>query len=168
MKKVLVKGTTLTAKMKSKAKSKVKAIKKVTKSVVNNTVKKSNILSKDNAPTYNIGKLPTTFKEKFLEALRSGEYKQGRGKLLTGNKYCCLGVAGHLCEIGKEHLERGCYLNYSISGGISSDIARLYELSRKRVPKTLSQNLDLQRQLASFNDDGYSFKQIAQWIEKYL
>lgn len=28
----------------------------------------------------------------WLEALRSGEYKQGKGSLRVGNAYCCLGV----------------------------------------------------------------------------
>lgn len=35
-------------------------------------------------------------KAKWLEALRSGEYKQGREYLRRGNYYCCLGV---LCDI---------------------------------------------------------------------
>lgn len=40
-------------------------------------------------------------KEKWLEALRSGEYEQGRGALKRGKdgygvKYCCLGV---LCDL---------------------------------------------------------------------
>jgi hypothetical protein len=35
-------------------------------------------------------------KQKWVEALRSGKYKQGEGALKRGNKYCCLGV---LCSI---------------------------------------------------------------------
>lgn len=35
-------------------------------------------------------------KDKWVEALRSGNYKQGYGNLQTGDSYCCLGV---LCEI---------------------------------------------------------------------
>ena len=35
-------------------------------------------------------------KNKWVEALRSGKYKQGRGKLNSENGYCCLGV---LCEV---------------------------------------------------------------------
>lgn len=34
--------------------------------------------------------------DKWVEALRSGEYNQGRGYLRVENEYCCLGV---LCEI---------------------------------------------------------------------
>lgn len=36
------------------------------------------------------------WKEKWLQALRSGEYEQGVDKLLDQGKYCCLGV---LCDI---------------------------------------------------------------------
>jgi len=35
-------------------------------------------------------------KAKWVEALRSGKYEQGRGALLNDGKYCCLGV---LCEV---------------------------------------------------------------------
>ena len=56
-------------------------------------------------------KLPREFGEKWLNALRGGEYKQGKSNLvyiLVPNinlnelvvenvSFCCLGVAGHLC-----------------------------------------------------------------------
>lgn len=49
-------------------------------------------------------------KEKWLQALRSGEYQQGYGQLRFGDEFCCLGV---LCDIhSKEKLgvwERGDY-----------------------------------------------------------
>ena len=35
-------------------------------------------------------------RKKWVEALRSGEYKQGRGALNKDNKFCCLGV---LCDL---------------------------------------------------------------------
>ena len=35
-------------------------------------------------------------KEKWLEALRSGKYKQGFTRLKQNNRYCCLGV---LCSL---------------------------------------------------------------------
>lgn len=43
---------------------------------------------------------PENFR-KWLDALRSGEYKQGRGTLRSDNNFCCLGVA---CDIAKEDL----------------------------------------------------------------
>lgn len=35
-------------------------------------------------------------RRRWIEALRSGEYKQCRGTLYDGTGYCCLGVAEHL------------------------------------------------------------------------
>jgi hypothetical protein len=40
--------------------------------------------------------LDPEIKEKWVAALRSGQFKQGRGSLRNGNQYCCLGV---LCVI---------------------------------------------------------------------
>lgn len=38
--------------------------------------------------------------KKWVAALRSGEYRQGKGALVTEDgKYCCLGVACHLYEM---------------------------------------------------------------------
>jgi hypothetical protein len=37
-------------------------------------------------------KMPKELKQKWLDALRSGEYKQATGALKNGNGYCCLGV----------------------------------------------------------------------------
>lgn len=37
-----------------------------------------------------------TPRELWIAALRSGEYKQGRGQLVSGNRFCCLGVA---CDV---------------------------------------------------------------------
>jgi hypothetical protein len=36
--------------------------------------------------------MPKEIKDKWLTALRSGEYQQGKGMLCNENKYCCLGV----------------------------------------------------------------------------
>jgi len=35
-------------------------------------------------------------KQEWVKALRSGDFKQGRGKLRNGDGYCCLGV---LCQV---------------------------------------------------------------------
>lgn len=36
----------------------------------------------------------------WVAALRSGLYKQGRGRLKRGRGYCCLGVANEVCDLG--------------------------------------------------------------------
>jgi len=50
-----------------------------------------------------------SIKEKWVEALRSGDYEQGEGALRQepsrgSNKYCCLGV---LCDVVEEEVEGG-------------------------------------------------------------
>lgn len=40
-------------------------------------------------------------KERWLKALRSGEYKQGKGQLKCGDEFCCLGVLSDI--YAKEH-----------------------------------------------------------------
>ena len=50
-------------------------------------------------------------KRLWLEALRSGEYKQGRGLLRDGNKYCCLGV---LCDIYRQRVGGSWFGIYTV------------------------------------------------------
>lgn len=54
-------------------------------------------------------RLPKEFAEKWLTALRSGEYQQGEETLIQidGNEcsYCCLGVAGRIAGFEKDVLE---------------------------------------------------------------
>lgn len=81
-------------------------------------------------------------KKKWVEALRSGKYKQGQGYLYNEGLHCCLGVA---CEIG--------LIKYS--GAIC--------LSTEAIPG------DIQGKLITFNDKkNRSFNWIAGYIERYL
>ena len=45
--------------------------------------------------------------KKWLEALRSGEYEQGKGFLKTEDGYCCLGVLQHCLSGEVERDDRG-------------------------------------------------------------
>jgi len=45
------------------------------------------------------GLMNPEIKKRWLAALRSGEYKQGRAKLRTRDTYCCMGV---LCDVLKD------------------------------------------------------------------
>jgi hypothetical protein len=38
----------------------------------------------------------TEYTQPWLDALRSGEYKQGKTSLFSNGAYCCIGVAAHL------------------------------------------------------------------------
>lgn len=108
-------------------------------------------------------KLPKKFKEKWLKALRSGEFTQGRGGLHDSDTdaYCCLGVA---CRIVQPRKSLGGY------GFIEPQL-------RAKVPKMLIGTYDneLIALLTTMNDgcviDGIkrkSFKQIANFVEKNL
>ena len=82
-------------------------------------------------------------KAKWIAALRSGEFKQGVGAYQTGNEYCCLGV---LCVVGGmpiSALDRDDY-NF-VDSAVGHDRAV---------------------QLASMNDSGATFSQIADWLEE--
>lgn len=93
-------------------------------------------------------------KNKWIEALRSGKYKQGKGALRTGDienpHYCCLGV---LCAISLE----------KIKGEV------MWE--KGFLPSSLEDYVcfDIQKSLTFKNDNaGWSFSEIADWIEKKL
>lgn len=99
-------------------------------------------------------------KQKWIDALKSGRYKQGQGRLKSCNdEFCCLGV---LCD--------------SIdSEGWNSPTTFKYNnvLSSFYLPIELRVELELtfadQQKLTDMNDEEHlSFEQIADWIEENL
>jgi len=93
-------------------------------------------------------RLPREFAEKWVAALRSGEYKQSTKNLYNDAGYCCLGVA---CKIE----------------GISDDaMFGVVYPNIKWVPEHLQYN-NLQIECANLNDQQHkSFPEIADWIEQ--
>jgi hypothetical protein len=107
-------------------------------------------------------KLPKAFKNKWLKALRSGEYKQGDGKLWNkkDNTYCCLGVAGKLCGVvGLSAPSRWEFLDFKENKNLRG---------KTRVPEIIQGIHGVADILAGMNDRGDSFKVIANYIEKNL
>jgi hypothetical protein len=111
-------------------------------------------------------------KQEWTADLRSGKYKQGKGGLRNPppeNGYCCLGV---LCDIISRKPE---FQHWQWDGGFFQSIhAHIYNNStvvanESYVPDSLADAIGLahhqQRALASFNDQGFSFEQIADKIE---
>jgi hypothetical protein len=92
-------------------------------------------------------------KTKWIEALRSGKYKQGNGWLEKDNHYCCLGV---LCAIQNSDWKNSFDDNES--------------LYTERLPNSLNAGLATEdrRDLAAKNDSGETFIEIADYIEKHL
>lgn len=110
-------------------------------------------------------RLPKIFKDKWLKALRSGEYKQADGRLediniITGEKsYCCLGFA---CRIQ--------HPNLILNGGYIELQVFKERLKNIKVPSILKGNSFniIVSKLSGMNDKGDSFKKIATWIEENL
>lgn len=102
-------------------------------------------------------RLPKEFATKWLEALRSGKYKQTTSFLHDSQGYCCLGVAAKI---------KGVDLNAFGSWGY-------LENHMADFPEELFDVVDtngepkLQNELTKLNDnEHYSFTEIADWIEE--
>lgn len=103
------------------------------------------------------------FKKRWLDALRSGKYKQGREFLCVDNQYCCLGVLCDVIDNTKwKKCEDGINEYYMGSYGYRDDCLE----SDMLIFTGLSFND--QSILTTKNDSGESFEQIADWIEKNL
>lgn len=102
--------------------------------------------------------------DKWVEALRSGEYEQDRENLRSMLGYCCLGV---LCDISKAGQWEGDHYQCDRQGdecdgylprgvrqvtGVQSAAGAIF--SREGLTS-----------LASMNDDGATFEEIADTIE---
>lgn len=110
-------------------------------------------------------------KARWIEALRSGRYTQGRHLLRSpGDKYCCLGV---LCDLAVED-EVGAWVDLAPGApdgqhwnlGDSADGFSSTALTRKVMDWSGVSPLS-QDALIQMNDQqGASFEEIAQYIEE--
>jgi hypothetical protein len=94
-------------------------------------------------------KLDPVAKEVWCEALRSGEFKQGKKWLKRGSRYCCLGVAR---EIFPALSREGAHI----------------EMLSARALDLLGLPFHAELHLINMNDDGKSFAEIADYIEQNL
>jgi hypothetical protein len=105
-------------------------------------------------------------KTKWLEALRSGKYKQGNRVLRKTtddqDEYCCLGVLCDLISPEKWHKpEIGTWVAFLSTNG---DKKRHFPPDEiMRVAGLSTENGDT---LAGKNDEGESFEEIAKYIEE--
>lgn len=117
-------------------------------------------------------------KEKWIEALRSGNYQQGRQQLKTwDNKFCCLGV---LCDLYKKE-KPDTSINW-LRGDLPHNVEYWAEVNGTDFELTsyvrASAKLDHQERmvfpkgslvdLVTLNDDGLNFRQIADIIEEHF
>lgn len=109
------------------------------------------------------------WKEKWLEALRSGKYKQGKNHLQDNdNNFCCLGV---LCDIYDPSKWEKIF-----------NVADAYTYNRESssiLPENIAYILGIGRfgyyveegtlfSLTELNDQGSTFSEIADVIEKHF
>lgn len=115
-------------------------------------------------------------KARWVDALRSGRYEQGRNRLRTGDRYCCLGV---LCDLavkdgvgewtgGGNFTHNGNPLNTSWSS-LTNGVADWAGIDA--IDPGVWVERDGRRErlaLASLNDEGVPFDKIADFIERDL
>lgn len=113
-------------------------------------------------------------KKEWVAALRSGDYKQGKHTLRHEDSFCCLGVA---CDLA---VKAGA-VSYEVSFDWKTYLYGADKQSRI-LPKDVIEWLGLEEDddphnprvgdyptgLAQLNDDGVSFEDIADAIEKNL
>jgi hypothetical protein len=93
-------------------------------------------------------------KEKWVAALRSGEYKQCKDQLKDGGGYCCLGV---LCEISERAIRPG-ESTITLSEAVS-----YFDIDDDKVASRIKCKFE------KMNDsEGKTFAEIADYIEKEL
>lgn len=113
--------------------------------------------------------MPEESKAKWLVGLRSGEYKQGAGVLFNRENgfYCCLGVLQHCLTGGVEYTETRMPIPQTLpSEEFLQDYGIILEFNSVLNPYVMLGN-GVQTSLVELNDDkGYSFKRIADIIEK--
>lgn len=103
-----------------------------------------------------------TLMQRFLVALRSGDYMQDTGYLRTENGYCCFGV---LCEIADVSFEPSAEMP---SNSVLFRVG-LPVLYKKLSGQTHTEWSYDQRviKLAEMNDGGINFRAIADYIEEH-
>ena len=103
-------------------------------------------------------------KAKWVDALRSGKYKQGRIYLNSqGHKFCCLGVLCDISKMGQWVPEHDGNSRYVVRGNASGP--------RAALPYQIEDEYGDVRQgvLIDMNDDKRkSFAEIADYIEQNL
>jgi len=98
--------------------------------------------------------------QKWVEALRSGEYKQASQALRENDGFCCLGV---LCDLaGKHGLGEWEQDTWFLGCGASVPVEVRQWSGLKTSYGTLGN-----RTLAEMNDDGATFAEIADLIEQH-
>src|SRR3954468_6246696 len=99
-------------------------------------------------------------KQKWVEALRSGEYKQTQNYLKDPTGYCCLGVLAEVCGmkiISGDTEESSNYFNAIEIDGKGKDYQPLRDL--------IGNEAEVQNLIDMNDSDDYNFNEIANYVE---
>ncbi len=117
-------------------------------------------------------------KEKWLNALRSGEYQQGKHSLRVENNFCCLGV---LTDLYVQENSDGCWVEVGTNYGFRDNHRGDNYYDTEYLPELVINWAGLEEEnptvrvadgcyecISNLNDTDYTFARIADIIEKQL
>lgn len=121
-------------------------------------------------------------KQKWINALVSGKYQQGKGKLCRDNKYCCLGVLAEELGVLGDYPESDPQGLHSIDGKLATYRViptasgwKSHSVLTAKIRKEVGLSMEDQDLLIDMNDgigkfwgNSKPFSQIADWIEENL
>ncbi len=116
-------------------------------------------------------KLPKRIKNKWVKALRSGEYNQCQDRLTDFNGgFCCLGVLQHVLDNGRIDVDPHRGESFCMMTVKTERKLGVYDVLGQAADDSLYQVREF---LAEVNDVGtngkrWGFKRIANWIEENL
>lgn len=118
--------------------------------------------------------LPCEFGEKWVAALRSGDFEQGRGALIRGGignyRFCCIAVGAKVCGAEDAELFRPNGMSAALLTFRNTQEAPIMRSEiLAKIPNAIigGTHNELVAELANMNDrDNKSFPQIADWIEQ--
>lgn len=109
-----------------------------------------------------------SFMKKWVKALRSGEYEQGKFRLVDANdNFCCLGVACDLVDHIGEWVDNGIWCFKSDDGELQSGELPKEIMEYTGIKSAVGMIPSLGSSLATLNDHGVPFSTIADIIEKH-
>lgn len=106
----------------------------------------------------------------WITALRSGEYKQGKGYLKVDNEYCCLGV---YCDVNKiPHDQDACYPpDAVVSKSFDIMLAMMNDGNYHEMPASVRQDIkddvEIPLGISFAYSKKYSFEDIADYLETH-
>lgn len=113
-------------------------------------------------------KMYPEIKAKWVAALRSGKYQQGRGGLRNGDKFCCLGVLCDLNDPDWVDTGDGEVYGYKLMPVFDMPPKSVYAWAGCDFSEAAVTIADRALTVADHNDEGRTFAEIADAIEAQL